>query len=269
METAKRFFRLISRCTACEKKRRTVRGNNSFSSVQYSQQGSEEKTVLLVMTYNIRNAVEGTKIEEIASDIQTANPDIVCVQEVDCGTRRSKKKDVLKKLSAILKMNYCYFPSIKLQGGTYGNGILSRFPLENCARTPLAVREHAGDEGRVLATASIAVNGKNLFVYNTHLTFEDQDTRLAQLDFLKSTVLAQPHAVLCGDFNVESFAEFDRIGTTAVNTEMTPFHTYIGTDTDFTSIDNIFVTDSVTVLSATLCDTSVSDHRPLLAKIEF
>lgn len=269
MKTAKRIFGLISRCTACKMKQKTVWGDNSFSSVQYSQQGSEEKTVLLVMTYNIRNAVEGTKINEIADDIQTANPDIVCVQEVDCVTRRSKKKDILKELAAILKMNYCYFPSIQLQGGTYGNGILSRFPLEKCICTPLAVRENTGDEGRVLASASIAVNGKKLSVYNTHLTFEDKDTRLAQLDFLKATISAQTPAVLCGDFNVESFAEFDRIGATAVNTELTQLNTYIGTDTDFTSIDNIFVTDTVTVLSAALCDTSVSDHRPLLAKIEF
>ncbi|MGN0520910.1 MAG: endonuclease/exonuclease/phosphatase family protein [Candidatus Fimenecus sp.] len=219
------------------------------------------------MTYNIKNADLGTKISGIAADIQRENPDIVCVQEVDCGARRSGKKDVLKVLAEELQLHYAFFPAIKLQGGTYGIGVLSRFPFENALRTPLSVRE--SDEGRVLASVTVTVNGKMLTILNTHLSFENAKQRQTQFAYLQSVFSKNAPGILCGDFNVESFSEFSRIQAAAVNTAEMPFETYIGGDTAFASIDNIFVSDGISIVSKKLCDTTCSDHRPLLAEIEF
>lgn len=225
------------------------------------------KTVLRVMTYNIKNADLGTKIPKVASDIQSENPDIVCVQEVDCGVRRSGRKEILKTLAEELQMEYAFFPAIRLQGGTYGIGILSRFPLENTLRTPLSVRKN--DEGRVLASVTVTVNGKMLTVLNTHLSFENAQMRQAQFGDLQSVFAKTTPVILCGDFNTESFSEFARIKATAVNTAETPYKTFIGGAVGFVSIDNIFVSDDIALISQQICNTSVSDHRPLLAEIEF
>lgn len=219
------------------------------------------------MTYNIKNADLGKKISEIAADIRSENLDIVCVQEVDCGACRSGKIEILKALAEALQMHYAFFPAIKLQGGTYGIGILSRFPLKNVLRTPLSVCKC--DEGRVLASVTVTVNGKMLTVLNTHLSFEDAKLRCAQFDYLQSVFAKSKPVILCGDFNTERFSEFARIHGTAVNTAEMPFETYIGGDTAFACIDNIFVSDGIAVVAKKLCETTCSDHRPLLAEIEF
>ncbi|MGN0571477.1 MAG: endonuclease/exonuclease/phosphatase family protein [Candidatus Fimenecus sp.] len=219
------------------------------------------------MTYNIKNANIGTKISEIAADIRAENPDIVCVQEIDCGMRRSGRREILKELAESLQMQYAYCPAIQLQGGTYGIGILSKFPFENALRTPLSVRK--GDEGRVLASVTVTVNGKTLTVCNAHLSFENRQARLQQFDYLQSVFVQNTPVILCGDFNAESFSEFAHINATAVNTVETPFETYIGGDTAFASIDNIFVSEDISIVAKKLCDTTCSDHRPLLTEVEF
>lgn len=245
----------------------TVQCGNAAVTSLATAKVRDGKTVLRVMSYNIKNADSGKKIPEIAADMQAEQPDIVCVQEVDSGVRRSKRKDILKDLAEILQMQYCYFPAIQLQGGTYGIGILSRFPLENCTRTPLAVRN--GDEGRVLACATVRINGKKLTILNTHLSYEHKQTRLAQFDDLQSVFTNSAPAVLCGDFNAESFEEFSRINATAVNSVETPFETFIGGSTAFTAIDNIYLSADIALVMKKMCETSVSDHKSLLAEIEF
>lgn len=252
---------------ANEQTKLKIQTGNAAVSTRATTKVRDGKTVLRVMSYNIKNADLGKKIPEIAADIRAEQPEIVCVQEVDSGVRRSKKKNILKELSEILQMQYCFFPAIPLQGGTYGIGILSRFPLENCTSTPLLIRDV--DEGRVLGSCEVTVNGKTLTVLLTHLSYEDKQTRLAQFDYLQSVFANSAPAVLCGDFNVESFEEFSRINATAVNTAETPFETFIGGGTPFTAIDNIYCSADITLVSKKVCETSVSDHKPLLCELEF
>lgn len=266
-KTVFRFSALIlafTLLTACGAEELKLSGENNFS-VPVLQ---EEKQELTVMTYNVKNCDNGERISEIAEDIQKHSPDVICVQEIDMNVSRSGKRDVLKELAEKLQMNYCFFPAIRLQGGTYGVGILSVYPLENCSLQPLDVRK--GDENRVLASAEITVNGQTVHIYNTHLSFEDTQTRLQQIKALNTVISQNTPFILTGDFNAESFQEFsDLSGVHAANTKDAPYQTYIGDDADtvFRSIDNIFVSDNFEMKEVTLGDTTVSDHQPLIAVI--
>lgn len=250
--------------TACGTKELKASGENNYSVSDLS----EEKQELTVMTYNVKDCDNGEKISEIAEEIQKYNPDVVCVQEIDMNASRSGKRNILKELSEKVQMNYCFFPAIRLQGGTYGIGILSVYPLENCALQPLDVRK--GDEERILASAEISVNGQTVHIYNTHLSFEDRQTRLQQIKTLNTVISQNTPFILTGDFNTESFQEFSYLsGVYAANTEETPYQTYIGDDADtvFRSIDNIFVHDNFEMKDVTLGTSTASDHRPLIAAI--
>ena len=251
--------------SACSKKELVISGENNFSVKDSDTDGK-----LVVMTYNIKNCQDGEGILDIVSDIKKYNPDVVCVQEVDNGTRRSKKQNILKLLAEELNMNYCFFPAINFRGGLYGIGIMSTFPLENCHMQPLEIREE--DEGRVLASADIKTPKKTVHIFNTHLSFENKESRLKQIKYLNDMLKDKDSFVLTGDFNISGFEEYAPLeGMNAVNTANNPFASFIGgdgNDGSFRAIDNIFVSDNLKIGNIIFGQTSVSDHRPLIAEIE-
>lgn len=224
---------------------------------------------LTVMTYNVKNCDLGEQIDAIAADIESQHPAIVCVQEIDKNVERSGNSDVLRELAAAVGMNYEFYPAINLQGGSYGLGIMSVYPLESCAMVPLETRRE--DEDRVLASATINVDGKQVRIYNTHLSFEDTDQRKQQWDFLNETLAGEELPfILTGDFNVTGIEEFAYLdGVDCVNNATTQFETFVGEgEEDFRCLDNIFVSKGMTLLSGRMADTSASDHRPLVAEIQ-
>ena len=225
---------------------------------------------LTVMTYNVKNCDQGEQIEAVAADILAQDPDVVCLQELDRNVKRSGGCDVLQELAAAVGMNYVFFPAIHLQGGTYGVGILSVYPLESYEMVPLETRSE--DEDRVLASAVITVDGQAVKIYNTHLSFEDTAQRQKQWAFLAKTLADETLPfVLTGDFNISDVAEYDNLtGVTAVNNAETQYATYLGDGSDGSThcIDNIFVSDKLTVTNHRLADTTASDHRPLVATVQ-
>lgn len=224
---------------------------------------------LTVMTYNVKNCDLGAQIEPIAEDIRRENPDVVCVQEIDQYVRRSGKRAVLEELAQAVQMNYYFYPAISLQGGSYGIGIMSVYPLESCEVIPLETR--AEDEARVLAKAVIQVDGQPVTIFNTHLSFEDTQQRRKQWDFLQTQLdAAGMPAVLTGDFNVAQIGEFSYLhGVTAINNSRTPYETFIGEGDEYRCLDNIFISGGLMVSSCKMGETSASDHNPLIAVLRF
>lgn len=224
---------------------------------------------LTVMTYNVKCCDLGEQIDAIAADIEKQHPSVVCVQEIDKNVDRSGNRDVLKELAAAVGMNYEFYPAIHLQGGAYGLGIMSIYPLESCTMIPLETRQE--DEDRVLASATINVDGKQIRIYNTHLSFEDTDQRKQQWDFLNETLADEELPfILTGDFNITGIEEFAYLdGVNCVNNATTQFETFVGEgEEEFRCLDNIFISDSLAILSGKMADTSASDHRPLVAEIQ-
>ena len=85
-----------------------------------------QSVTLRVATYNVKNCVDGTAVEEIAQDINTNSLDIVCLQELDRGGTRAGGKNLLRMLSQKTLPYYRFFPAIGLPGNEYGIGIRLR-----------------------------------------------------------------------------------------------------------------------------------------------
>lgn len=247
--------------TACGAVTLEHRGENSIAPAREA-----ESNTLRVMTYNVKDCEDGTKIEEVANEIKTQHPDIVCLQELDWATQRAGGKEVLKLLAQAAGMNYRFYPTIKLQGGEYGIGIMSVYPLEDCEMFRL---DTGKEEGRVLAKAQVKVKDTTVTVYNTHLSFEDKEMRLKQFDFLQETISANAPFVLMGDFNVESFDEYTHLkNVRLVNSQDSRYETYLGEDVQMRSLDNIIVSDNVTLQNHSMVKTGVSDHNMLVAELK-
>lgn len=257
---------LVAVCFAScknEEKPLEIAVDNSIST--YAQ--TPGKASLKVISYNVKDCDNGEKIKEIANDIKGKDADVVCIQEIDNLTERSGKRNVLDLLARELGMNYCFYPSIELQGGLYGVGILSKYELKECKRTSLKT---GGKEGRVLAQAQIVVGEKTINVFNTHLSYESKKLRMGQMEFLNETLAGQTPFVLAGDFNVENFDDYKPLqNVSMVNRADNQMNSFIGNDgTAFTALDNIICSNDMTFVTSEMGETSASDHNFLYGEIQ-
>ncbi len=87
---------------------------------------------LRLMTWNIER---GYKLKEIIELIRKADPDILCVQEIDIGCDRSQGYDTGVEIARALQLNYIFqleFVEIGSRAGSdrhglHGNGIFTKF----------------------------------------------------------------------------------------------------------------------------------------------
>jgi len=154
------------------------------------------------MTYNIHHG-EGMDghidMERIAQVIRSAQPDVVCLQEVDQGTCRTNGIDMPATLSRLLDMEVAYAPNLEYQGGCYGNAILSRYPIQY--QDNLSLPRQSGGEQRGCQRAVLDIDGETVTVLNTHLGLDAairKKQASAILDWIAPT--ADP-VFLLGDLN--------------------------------------------------------------------
>ncbi len=188
--------------------------------------------------------------------------DILGVQEIDQFATRSGRIDTMKQLSKTSGMtHYVFFKAIDFQGGEYGIGILSKYPILETERYELS---SGGMEQRVLGRALIDVNGTHINFFVTHLSYEATDIRTGQFAELAEHLSGHTPYILVGDFNTADYAEFDVLeGAAFVNNAA---HS-IGTFPDSgDGIDNIVYTAAHWQFSApAVVKNNLSDHYLLYA----
>ena len=214
------------------------------STPEASESESEPETdppkspiTLNIGSYNIANGLNFKRITSIGTDIKNQNLDIVGVQEVDQFVDRTGRVDSMKMLSDASGLPYyAFFKAIDLQGGEYGVGILSKYPITETDKIEL----DSGDkEQRVLGKAVIDVDGSLINFFVTHLSAEDKALRPPQFATIAETVAPLDNFIITGDFNTEKFTDYAVIknadmvnnATYSVNTIPSPNPTI--------SIDNI------------------------------
>ena len=165
---------------------------------------------LKVGSYNILHGQEvDFDASRIAADILACDLDVVGLQEVDNGTRRTGGRDLLRQIAeACGYEHYAFFSAMDFDGGEYGIGIISKYPIKCMDKKQLTVI--GGTEPRVLAHAVIEVSGIEIDFFNTHLSYETPEIRATQLAEILDAMGDSRTAVLTGDFNVLSTAEIDR-----------------------------------------------------------
>lgn len=178
-----------------------------FATLLGARATAAEPIRLRVLSYNIHHA-EGTDrkldLERIAGVIRSVSPDLVALQEVDRGVKRSASVDQPAELARLTEMQVAFGQNIELQGGGYGNAILSRHPITRHQNHPLPNLEHG--EQRGLIEAEIAIPGLDapLLFLATHLDHRSDDReRLASAAAINELIANRPDqpAILAGDLN--------------------------------------------------------------------
>jgi len=160
-----------------------------------------EPVTIRIMTYNLHHC-EGEDgvydVARIGRFIGELGADIVLCQEVDRGySDRSGMDHQPEMLAEQLGWHFFYGPNI---GETYGNLILSRYPIETAENIPLPNPEDLEPRGIIAAT--VTVEGRTLTLLDTHLSAFSKVNRDVQVEFLRGFVGKREHPVVFGaDFN--------------------------------------------------------------------
>ncbi|MGJ1022707.1 endonuclease/exonuclease/phosphatase family protein [Thomasclavelia ramosa] len=116
-------------------------------------------------------------------------------------------------------------------------GILSKYSIIEvmAQRLPNSIIR----EPRILTRTKLYFNEQIINIYNTHLTYADNQYRIKQMDYVKKHVDFNSYSILAGDFN--SFKmnnKFKMEGVKCIN-ENKKYKTFC----EFAAPDNIFYAD--------------------------
>jgi endonuclease/exonuclease/phosphatase family metal-dependent hydrolase len=215
----------------------------------------------------------------IAEVIAEMSVDVVALQELDSGRRRSAGADQTKIIADQLGWYSHFHPAMRRGDEHYGNAILSRYQLtfrravELPGTPPFFCREN-----RVAIEASVETNLGKVHVINTHLGLGWRE-RLVQTQLFtnadwRAAIANDTPFILLGDFNSMRGSRPHR----TLTRHLRDVHELIATKPIRTfptrfpllAVDHIFVNQAVQPLRATVHRSPLariaSDHFPLMAE---
>ncbi|HII71511.1 TPA: hypothetical protein HA265_02025 [Candidatus Woesearchaeota archaeon] len=245
---------------------------------------------LRVVTYNIANArgnhddffrdVPARKVRSNLDDmidmLKSEKADVVCMNEADFNSARTKNIDQAKYIARGLCFNHVIEETIfgmppLLQ---LGNAVVSRYPLalnghhqygRTFAQRVLHYFKSYVDFDVKLSTAG----SKDLNFVHTHYDAERESTRMKETaQILRHLRAKKPPFVLLGDFNSgPGMPSFDRLLSSGL-----VHNPYVGirsypSDTPRESIDHILVSKGLGIADYHTVHIEASDHRPIVGTV--
>jgi endonuclease/exonuclease/phosphatase family metal-dependent hydrolase len=226
-----------------------------------------------------KDAAGKPNLDGVAALMKSTGAEIALLQEVDRGTARSGKVDQVQRLQELTGYSTAFAPSLlHYDGGEYGVALLSHGYVGYTSTAPLTVspaetRAGGSSEPRVALVAIVNVRDVNWHVVNTHLDPAEGTTRAQEVGGLVGLVHDQQAAgaplLVGGDLN-----------STPDNVVLAPLRaaglrdawTECGSGDGFTypadkpvkRIDYLFLSGIIHCSAASVLDTQISDHRPVL-----
>ena len=228
-----------------------------------------------LLSWNIHKGIGGRDrryaLGLIIDCIEAENPDLVCLQEVDRLVHRSNHDDQPRLLARYFRCHSVFQPTVHVGAGTYGNLVLSRWPVVSRHRISLRQGMRKPRGAQLLLVDS--PEGP-LHLVNTHLGLAESERRW-QVGRLLGHFLfrsAEPHPTLVvGDFNDwrdslggDLFTDggFRQVTSPAARFRTFPAWMAMG------ALDKAFTRGGITVRTARVVRTSLaktaSDHLPLV-----
>ena len=185
--------------------------------------------------FNVRSEDIQQTMQAVANKITTQAPDVILLQEVDDGSKRTGKKDQLKELLSLLNGRYLYYtsafywkaffvPHPKIMGGIgLKLSILSKYQIieairYDLPRLPANFLMRPFLANRVILAATLkCMDGGKFVVLNTHLDafvlgsdiMEQQVNKVDQI--LSSLDKEGTPWVIGGDFNLLPVGQYENL----------------------------------------------------------
>lgn len=225
---------------------------------------------LIVVTYNIRGCRNDQGVadpEQIVAALRPLSADIIALQEVDNSLPRSSFINQVASIAAALDMNYAYSPSFDLLLGTYGNAILSKYPIIHAASAPLPAKW----EPRSLLDVTVDWQGTPLHLYTTHLGVQPSE-HPEQIESLYTYLQEQAGdtGILLGDFNMYAHNPLLQPIRSLFDDPLFEQNRTLGTIKSKKSpkdLDRIFLSHDLQFVQASAPAVGPSDHYPVRMEV--
>lgn len=243
--------------------------------------GAQEGT-LRILCYNIHygQGNDGVyDVERLAAVIKAAQPDLVALQEVDAGVRRSGQVHQAERLGELTGLKVYFGPTQHYEGGLFGNAILTKWPVSKVWIQPLPYTEATPGlttypRGFVAVTVE-TLGGKPLRFVSTHFQHNVEEDRVAEAEAINRWLAAEGDhlpTILAGDINAVPDSPPMTVllskWTNAIDPEAAPT---VPSQTPKSRIDYIFYRTGdpfAVVETRVIAEGMASDHRPVLAVLK-
>lgn len=232
-----------------------------------------------VVTYNIhkcRGLDQRVQPERIVRVLREIDADIIGLQEVLSVSERRPEADQARFLAHALELEYRLGENRRLNGGAYGNVVLSRLPMIDALNYDLS---QPGHEERGCLRVDVDLGYQRfLHIYNAHLGTAlrerpPQAQRLLDNDILNSDLIPGPR-ILLGDFNEWTQGRASRMlaehfQSADIRLQMKRRRTYPGVF-PFLHLDHIYYDAELRLENVRLHRSRAaliaSDHLPIVAE---
>ena len=143
-------------------------------------------------------------VKRQAELLKKYKPDIVFLQEIDMYTKRVDENNQLFEFSENIGLKYRFMGiNIKYKEGFYGDGILSRFPIEYSANYLMPTIKEESEQRGVLSV-SISFGTTKIHLFSVHLSTSKKERLLAAEEIVRIIKKIDKNDVIIigGDFNV-------------------------------------------------------------------
>ncbi|MBW8815347.1 MAG: endonuclease/exonuclease/phosphatase family protein [Caulobacterales bacterium] len=162
-----------------------------------------------IVTYNVHRCVGNDRrldVGRIVAVLAQLNPDIVALQELDVGRRRTGHVDQAWEIAQGLDMACHFNAALQVEEERYGDALLTTFPERLVKKGPLPGYPRVKAlEPRGALWIEVEVDGKPLQVINTHLGLVPREQQIQAAHLAGPAWLDHPDcvwpAILLGDFN--------------------------------------------------------------------
>jgi endonuclease/exonuclease/phosphatase family metal-dependent hydrolase len=238
------------------------------------------RRVLRALTYNVHSCRGSDRRHDparIAEVIASAGADVIALQELDVGRKRSGGVDQAEAIAAHLKMRSHFHPALHVEEERYGDAILTALPstLNRAAALPSSGEPRGG------LWIEIEAGGQKMQIFNTHFGLSANERSLQAETLLGPGWIGHERCrrapvLLLGDFNaVPSSRAFrviaERLHVAAPRADGRWRATFPAR-LPLLRLDHIFHNDRLRLVEARVVDTPLarkaSDHLPILAEFE-
>jgi len=162
-----------------------------------------------IVTYNVHRCVGNDRrldVGRVAAVLAELAPDIVALQELDVGRRRTNHVDQAHEIARRLEMTHHFHAALQVEEERYGDAILTCYPERLVKTGPLPGHPRMRAlEPRGALWIEVTIDGRPLQIINTHLGLVPREQRAQATHLAGPAWLEHPDcqwpAILLGDFN--------------------------------------------------------------------
>ena len=220
---------------------------------------------LRIATFNVKHGDDGhggVDLRRLGAACAGLSADVLAVQEVDRFARRAGFRDEMRVIARATGLEAVFGEAARKRWRRYGNVLLARGPIRDVE--VIALPRPGNGEQRVAIVARVAVNGVDMAVGATHLSFR-RGEGAPQLDVLIDALARREGPrVLLGDLNLGP--DVVEPALVAAGYQVAPTGPTFPARAPRTRIDFIAVS-GLEVTSVSTPAPGMSDHLPVVAEV--